>query len=97
MESILELGCYVVGSLQRKTFANINDVFRLHLLQINHCDGDSKKEELKKMNYNLDEVIDLESKLVLITGNKAEYKEKFNFFLNVSCNFASFGKHLNNV
>ena len=84
MNFILKYGCYIIGSLQRKTFMNINDIFQLYLVQDRECNGSFKEDGLKKTKYNLDDIRDLESKLVLITGNNAEYKERFDIFLNVS-------------
>ena len=42
------------------------------------------KDKVLKTFYNLDELRDLESKLVLITGSKAENRTEVDHYLNVS-------------
>ena len=76
MRNILRYGCYNVGiSTQSKSVHSIHDLIFLKLYP-----GD---EQLTKTCYNLDELRDLESKLVLITGRKAENTVEVDHYLNV--------------
>ena len=76
MEHILTYGCYHVGSTSGQAVHSIHDVIDLHLVGI--------ERQLPKMNYSLDDLRDLESKLVLITGRKAENRKDVDKFLNVN-------------
>lgn len=42
-----------------------------------------KSEEQLKTSYSLEELRDLESKLVLIAGNRPEHRQEVDFFVNV--------------
>ena len=64
MNSILQYGCYFIGSSVPRMYHSPHDVVRLALQEREH--------KLVKKKYNLEELRDLESKLVLITGSKAE-------------------------
>ena len=76
MEHILKYGCYRIGSTSGHAVQSIHDVINLVL------EGTDRK--LPKMRYSLDDLRDLESKLVLITGSKAENRKAVDKFLNVS-------------
>ena len=56
---------------------SIHDIIHLKL--------EERDKQLPKKNYSLDELRDLESKLVLITGSKAENRAEVEQFLDVSC------------
>ena len=77
MDNILCYGCYTVGGERGKTVHSIHDIIHLKL--------EERDKQLPKKSYSLDELRDLESKLVLITGSKTENKEEVEQFLNVSC------------
>ena len=78
MSSILKNGCYFIGSSRPEIHQTINEIIRLRLRE---KDKDSR---IVKKKYNLEELHDLESKLVLITGSKAEYRNEVDLFLDVS-------------
>ena len=75
MDNILALGHYRIGvATDEKT---IHDAVYLKL--------DDRRKHLLKTRYSLDELRELESKLVLITGSKAENRMRVDQYLNV-CN-----------
>ena len=77
MRNILKYGCYEIGtSDQSKPEQSIHDLISLKLI--------SRDKQLTKTSYNLDELRDLESKLVLITGSKAENRIEVDHYLDVS-------------
>lgn len=75
MNNIFEYGCYIVGSTRAQLFQNYQDVIHLSL-------KDNVKR-LAKKSYKLEELRDLESKLVLITGSKAENRAQVDTFIDV--------------
>lgn len=75
MNNIFLYGCYAVGSTKSTICQSYHQVIHLSL---------KKSKDLTKHSYNLEELRDLESKLVLITGSKAEHREKVDIFNNVS-------------
>ena len=76
MRNILKYGCYEVGStVQSKQVHDVHDLISLKL--------SIKDKQLNKTSYSLDELRDLESKLVLITGSKAENRTEVDHYLNV--------------
>ena len=78
MRNILKYGHFEVGTTsQSKPVQSIHDLISLKLIL-----GDTSKQ-LSKTFYNLDELRDLESKLVLITGSKAENRTEVDHYLNV--------------
>ena len=78
MRNILRYGIYQVGvASQSKLPQNIHDVIFVKL-------NPPKEKLLTKTFYNLDELRDLESKLVLITGSKAANRTEVDHYLNVS-------------
>lgn len=76
MDNIIKYGVYRVGCSRPQSFQSIHEVIQLSL--------EEKDKRLHKKSYNLDELRDLESKLVLITGSKAENRKQVDQFLNVS-------------
>ncbi len=77
MRNILRYGIYHIGvTNQSKLAQSIHDVISIKLIP--------KDKPLTKTTYNLDELRDLESKLVLITGSKAENRTEVDHYLNVS-------------
>ena len=78
MNSILNNGSYLVGSARPEFHQNLSDVINLKLRE------KDKESRIVKKKYSLEELHDLESKLVLITGRKAVYRNEVELFLGVS-------------
>ena len=78
MKNILKNGCYFIGSSRPNIRQKSNEVVRLKLTE------KDRESRIVKKKYNLEELHDLESKLVLITGSKAEYRKEVELFLDVS-------------
>ena len=76
MRNILKYGHYRVGSNSTQTVQSIHDMIHLNL--------ESTGKQLPQTNFSLDDLRDLESKLVLITGSKSENRKEVDQFLNVS-------------
>ncbi len=76
MDNILTYGRYHVGVPTSQRAHGIHEVIRLKL--------DDRRKQLPKTTYSLDELRDLESKLVLITGSKADNRRRVDQFLDVS-------------
>ena len=78
MKAIINYGCYSVGSAKALICQSYHEVIQLTLRE--------KKggEKLTKKKYTLEEVRDLESKLVLITGSKEEHRAQVDTFIDVS-------------
>ena len=76
MKNILNYGWYAVGVSKDVAMGTIHSVIHLRLTETG--------KKLVKTKYTLDDLRDLESKLVLITGSKAENREEVDHFLNVS-------------
>ncbi len=74
MNNILKYGTYRVGF--KKNAQTVHDLISVTLSQL--C------QNIVKWKYSLDELRDLESKLVLICGNKAENRVEVEHYLNVS-------------
>ena len=74
MGAILEYGRYHVDSSTSKK--SIHEIILVTL--------EERGKRLHKKVYTLEELRDLESKLVLITGSQAENREMVDLFLNVS-------------
>ena len=62
-------------TIQSKPVHTIHDLISLKLIV--------RDKKLSKISYNLDDLRDLESKLVLITGSKAENRTEVDHYLNV--------------
>ena len=76
MRNIMKYGRYQVGvTIQSKPFHTIHDLISLKLIV--------KDRKFCKLSYNLDDLRDLESQLVLITGSRAENRTEVDHFLNV--------------
>ena len=76
MRNILKYGRYQVGvTIQSKPVHSIHDLISLRLIV--------RDKKLSKLSYNLDDLRDLESKLVLITGSKVENRTEVDHYLNV--------------
>lgn len=76
MRNILKYGEYGVGVPSSEDIQSINDLIKMKL--------EEKDKKLIKKIYNLDELRDLESKLVLICGNKEDSRTEVDHFLSVS-------------
>lgn len=83
MRNILNYGRYQVGvTIQSTPVHSIHDLISLKLVV---------RDKKFKTLYNLDDLRDLESKLVLITGSKAENRTEVDHYLNVwRTNFTMF-------
>ena len=76
MRNVLRYGHYRVGSDSAQTVQSIPDMIHLKL--------ESTGKQLPQTNFCLDDIRDLESKLVLITGSKSKNRKEVDQFLNVS-------------
>lgn len=76
MNNIFQYGCYTVGSNKAQICHSYHEVIHLSLKE--------QDKRLTKKHYNLEELRDLESKLVLITGSKAENRAQVDIFIDVS-------------
>ena len=76
MRDINELGVFVVGSTTKKIHFTLPEVI--------HLEFAAGKKTITKSECSLDELRDLESKLVLITGKNAKEREEVDKFLDVS-------------
>ena len=76
MRNVLRYGHYRVGFNSTQTVQSIHDMIHLNLV--------STGKQLPQTNFSLDDLRDLESKLVLITGSKSENRKEVDQFLNVS-------------
>ena len=78
MMNILKYGTYTVSFREeyQSTVCSVHSLVDVTLTQ--------EYQKLAKTKYTLDELRDLESKLVLICGNKAETKAEVDHYLNVS-------------
>ena len=77
MRNILKYGCYRVGASGTVAVQSVHDLVSMRL--------EERDKKILKKAYNLDELRDLESKLVLICGNKEESRTEVDHFLNVGC------------
>ena len=75
LNNIQKYGCYTISSGD-KLFQTIYDIIEMKL--------EEQDKILPKHKYTLDELRDLESKLVLITSSNAENRKEVDLFLNVS-------------
>ncbi len=80
MNNIFECGCYRIGRKQREIYKSHNEVISLTLKE----NKEKSEKRLAKKKYNLEELRDLESKLVLITGRNANNRKMVDLFLDVS-------------
>lgn len=78
MNNIMQCGCFVVGSQESQIFKTLHDVVYV-VLKAREID-----KAIEKSKYTLDELRDLESKLVLITGSKEKHRAQVDTFIDVS-------------
>ena len=76
MNNIRTCGYYIVGGGSDRAMDSIHDVIELILTP-------QEGKELLKTIYTLNELRDLESKIVLITGTRAENRADVDHFLDV--------------
>lgn len=69
LNNIREHGCFIIGDKNGKTFSDPSQAFHLML--------DQKK-------YNLSNLHDFESRLVLLAGQNEENTKEVRYYLNVS-------------
>ncbi len=79
MNAIIECGCYQIGMKQPVICKNQNEVICLTLKMT-----EEEEEKYLKTEYTLEDLQDLESKLMLITGRNDENRRIVNLFVNVS-------------
>ena len=79
MRNILKFGRFNIGKATGPSSFTIHSLVHMKLI--------SKDKDLSKKMYTLDELRDLESKLVLICGDKADARTEVDHFLNVSNGF----------
>ena len=79
MNNIIAYGCYKIGSRKVQIFQNREEIIYVML--------NERDKRLHKKSYTLEDLKDLESKLVLITGSKAENRTEVDYFLDVSVFF----------
>ena len=75
MKNINEYGYYTIGTNAQVVETQLASVIKLRL--------DTSGRSVQQSSYSLDELRDLESKLVLITGKDSMEKEVYQF-INVS-------------
>ena len=76
LRHILTYGHFHIGSQSSRAMQSIHEIIHLKLQRTD--------KPLPKMSYSLDDLRDLESKLVLITGSKSKNRKEVDQFLNVS-------------
>jgi hypothetical protein len=76
MRNINEYGYYVIGTAKKGLLTSRADGILLELNQ-------PRDKNILKSSYTLDDLRDLESKLVLITGHKSEERHGVYLFINV--------------
>ena len=79
MNAIMEYGCYEIGIKEPKICKSQNKMISLKL-EMNK----EEKEKHLRTSYTLEELQDLESKIVLITGSAAENRKMVDLYVNVS-------------
>ena len=80
MRNILKYGSYRVGASSEDTVQSVNDLITMRL--------DERDQKFIQKVYTLDELRDLESKLVLICGSKEESRTEVDHFLNVRLTYS---------
>ena len=78
MRNINQLGHYTIGLTRKGITISRAEVIRLRLVETRGV------KRLPKVHYTLDELRDLESKLVLITGRDSAERKEVDQFLHVS-------------
>ena len=79
MRNINQYGCYEIGTRGKGILFLRSAAIHLHLRH-------SEQKKIAKLHYTLDELRDLESKLVLITGRESKERKEVDLFLEVSFN-----------
>ncbi len=79
MDNILKCGRYSIGCKSSIICHSLIEVVQVELTE--------KDRPLPKKHYNLEELQDLESRLVLITGSEAPQRQEVDDYLEVSCCF----------
>ena len=79
MRNINQYGRYEIGSLKKGILFGRSETIDLRLMH-------SGEKKIAKLQYTLNELRDLESKLVLITGRESKERKEVDLFLNVSFN-----------
>ena len=79
MRNINQYGRYEIGSLKKGILFGRSETIHLELRH-------SKQKKIAKLQYTLNELRDLESKLVLITGRESKERKEVDVFLDVSFN-----------
>ena len=77
MRKFLNYGHYLIGTSAQSTA--VDTIHNLISLKLINTD-----KQLNKTSYNLEDLRDLESKLVLITGTNANNRMEVDHYLNVS-------------
>ena len=77
MNNINCYGVYEIGSSKKGILVSRSEGIQLRLRE-------SRSKRIHKLHYNLDELRDLESKLVLITGRETKERMQVDLFLDVS-------------
>ena len=75
MNNIKKYGCYTVSSRPKGAQLKPSELIHLYL--------EERDKPLAQQKYSLDELRDLESKLVLITGKESEERSNVEHFLKV--------------
>lgn len=78
MTNILQYGSYIIGSTSSSTCRALKDMVRVVLSET--------EKPLPRKHYSLEELQNLESKLVLITGSDAPERQQVDDFLEVNNN-----------
>ena len=76
MNNIYQYGSYTIGSCLKSVHTSQSQVIRLDLTETD--------KNLPKKNYSLDDLSDLESKVVLIAGRDSSESKEVQVFLQVS-------------
>ena len=80
IRNILKYGHYQVGTIiQSKSVHTIHDLISLKLI--------AEDKMLNKIYYNLDDLCELESKLVMLTGRNTEKRPEVEYYLNVQITY----------
>ena len=78
MNSILKSGTYHVGHKTTTVFTVFKNIHDIVEVKLRNTD-----KRITKRRYTFEELQELESKLVLITGSKAQNREQVELFLDV--------------
>ncbi len=76
MKNIKTYGCYTIGSQSLVVHTSLKEVVQLDL--------ERRDKQLTQLKYTLDDLRDLESKLVLITSQDSEESGEVDLFMKVS-------------